>query len=81
MDHAAGASVIVQLAEQRGEIAGGDVGQGHHPGDHFIAFARRAALATGTAEVLASLARTTFSTPLFILITAKPYTSSTLRKN
>ena len=40
MDHAAGASVIVQLAEQRGEIAGGDVGQGHHPGDHFIAFAR-----------------------------------------
>ncbi|SSN09878.1 Uncharacterised protein [Klebsiella pneumoniae] len=41
MDHAAGASVIVQLAEQRGEIAGGDVGQGHHPGDHFIAFARR----------------------------------------
>ena len=41
MDHAAGASVIVQLAKQRGEIAGGDVGQGHHPGDHFIAFARR----------------------------------------
>lgn len=40
MDHAAGAGVIVQLAKQRGEIAGGDVGQGHHPGDHFIAFAR-----------------------------------------
>ena len=41
MDHAAGASVIVQLAEQRREIAGGDVGQGHHPGDDLIAFARR----------------------------------------
>ncbi len=39
MDHAAGASVIVQLAEQRRQIAGGDVSQRYHPGDDLIAFA------------------------------------------
>ena len=32
---------IMGLVDPPGEIAGGDVGQGHHPGDHFIAFARR----------------------------------------
>ncbi len=61
MDHAAGASVIVQLAEQRGEIAGGDVGQGTTRVTTSSPSPGAAALATGTAEVLASLARTTLA--------------------
>ena len=41
MHHAARASVIVKLAQQRRQIAGGDVGQGHDAGDDLIANTRR----------------------------------------
>ncbi|CSB99131.1 Uncharacterised protein [Vibrio cholerae] len=42
--------------------------------------ARSSPLNTGMAEVFASFDLMTFSTPLSISTTAKPYTSSTLRK-
>ncbi|MMZ70307.1 hypothetical protein D1872_333170 [compost metagenome] len=40
MHHAAGPGVVVELAQQRCEIAGGNVGERHHAGHHLIAHAR-----------------------------------------